>query len=176
MTLEQFVNQKVAADPGFRETATAADNAQKAYHFIADTPIQELASEGATIKAAGFIDRARDAFRRAGTYRINEAEPSLDTGGFWITDGDPGIHRVGSGAGVVTLVQVTTQGEVLLFGLETSRGVEILHFGAGMGLDVRPTFVPFMVGDSVDVESIRAIVTRIRRGDDLGSWPPARPR
>ena len=174
LSLSQFVDREVGSDPGLQRLGQAVERGQQAYHYIADTPIQQLLLPEASERASRLIDDARDAYRSARTYRIHEGDPDLSLDGVWLTDAELGVHRVDLDHTDARLEVEVLPEQVRLLAIETNRGKRIIRFTASMGLSVEEEFEVYLLGDAVDVESIRAIIARIRRYDLRGAadgWP-----
>lgn len=156
-SLDQFIDERVGTDDGFRSAVKACKAAQDAYHLIADTPLDELRGAAVYEKAARLVTESRDAYRRASTYAVNSGSRRLDRNGVALRDPNKGKVPMG---GVTLLVAVMPE-YVELKQILSSRGKEILSFDSDMKLVVEKEFRPFLTGDEVRIDT--DFLLRIRR-------------
>ncbi len=156
MTVQEYVLWKMPlSEPGFSSAIEAADEAQKAFHLNADTPIREM-HEGSEVflQSAENFSRARDAYRKAMSYRLeghaSVLQPLKDHVTLTDVDGPQSRKIPIPGTEVSFRVQANRL-RVDLVSVESSRGLPVLRFDAGLRPRVAREFHTYMVGDRVEV-------------------------
>lgn len=170
VTVAQLVDEALADDKGFLLTAEAVDHAQQAYHTLADAPAGEL--EATRARVAALIASARERYRRARTYRINDGSRSVSARVVSVSDLSPGQTGRVQVPGTEAVLVATLRGrrELRLRGLETARGRTVITFDEEMTPHVASEFRLFLVGDAPEAE-LERIMQRVRapRGEAQAS-------
>ena len=167
MTVHEYVLWKIPLDnPGFRAALEAASAGQRAFNSNADTPIMDIRDDKDTKdELTQWFAQARDAYRKASSYRIEGYSSSLQPlkDKVHLTDIEsqrservslPGMDGIG------LRVQANRDRVDILY-VESARGLPVLRFDASMNPTVTREFYPYLVGDKVDVGgNIRQTIRR----------------